>query len=265
MFTKATKPIISTTTWPASRDDWHRYTALEIHAGVADIFSGKPRADCLPRVPLRNEVLPARYGGTPMFATGAAGNAEFATAMRKCFEDTTKFEEQERKAIAAGLTFCKQTPGSSSKHIQTTYAATVATNQLDTMITVFSEALTGSSAYDKAHITDEVLATASEGDCSDDPSDDHQSYLTLSTATPLLLHTETPSTSVRFLLDSGASNNITNNVTLARSFNFKKLEARQDLRRKCCRSSNDGNTFRHLGLGMHRVPHTMAVRAGRAV
>jgi len=75
----------------------------------------------------------------------------------------------------------------------------------------------------KAHITDEVLATASEGDCSDDPSDDHQSYLTLSTATPLLLHTETPSTSVRFLLDSGASNNITNNVTLARSFNFKKL------------------------------------------
>ena len=76
----------------------------------------------------------------------------------------------------------------------------------------------------KAHITDEVLATASEGDCSDDPSDDHQSYLTLSTATPLLLHTETPSTSVRFLLDSGASNNITNNVTLARSFNFKKLK-----------------------------------------
>ena len=36
-----------------------------------------------------------------MFATGAAGNAEFATAMRKCFEDTIKFEEQERKAIAA--------------------------------------------------------------------------------------------------------------------------------------------------------------------
>ena len=97
--------MISTSTWPASRDDWHRYTALEIHAGVADIFSGKPRADCLPRVPQRNELLPAQYGGTPMFAAGATGNTEFATAMRKCFEDTTKFEEQERKAIAAGLTF----------------------------------------------------------------------------------------------------------------------------------------------------------------
>jgi len=83
-----------------------------------------------------------------MFATGAAGNAEFATAMRKCFEDTTKFEEQERKAIAAGLTFCtpearliiEAHPG---------YAAAVATTQLDDMLTVFSEALTGSSASDK--------------------------------------------------------------------------------------------------------------------
>jgi hypothetical protein len=82
MSAKATKPVISTSTWPASRDDWHRYTALEIHAGVAD-------ADCLPRVPQRNELLPARYGGTPMFAAGATGNTEFATAMRKCFEDTT--------------------------------------------------------------------------------------------------------------------------------------------------------------------------------
>ncbi len=148
MSTKATKPTISTATWPASRDAWHRYTALEIHAGVADIFTGKPRTDCLPRVPLRNEILPARYGGAPMFATGAAGNAEFATAMRKCFEDTTKFEEQERKAIAAGLTFCtpearliiEAHPG---------YAAAVATTQLDDMLTVFSEALTGSSASDK--------------------------------------------------------------------------------------------------------------------
>ena len=148
MSTKATKPTISTATWPASRDAWHRYTALEIHAGVADIFTGKPRTDCLPRVPLRNEILPARYGGAPVFATGAAGNAEFATAMRKCFEDTTKFEEQERKAIAAGLTFCtpearliiEAHPG---------YAAAVATTQLDDMLTVFSEALTGSSASDK--------------------------------------------------------------------------------------------------------------------
>jgi hypothetical protein len=85
MSTKATKPVISTSTWPASRDDLHRYTALEIHAGVADIFSGKPRADCLPRVPQRNELLPARYGGTPMFAAGATGNTECATAMRKCY------------------------------------------------------------------------------------------------------------------------------------------------------------------------------------
>ena len=81
MSTKSNKPTISTATWPASRDAWHRYTALEIHAGVADIFTGKPRTDCLPRVPLRNEILPARYGGAPMFATGAAGNAEFATAI----------------------------------------------------------------------------------------------------------------------------------------------------------------------------------------
>ncbi len=41
-----------------------------------------------------------------MFAAGATGNIEFATAMRKCYDDTTKFEEQERKSIAAGLTFC---------------------------------------------------------------------------------------------------------------------------------------------------------------
>jgi hypothetical protein len=41
-----------------------------------------------------------------MFAAGATGNTVFATAMRKCFEDTIKFEEKERKAIAAGLTFC---------------------------------------------------------------------------------------------------------------------------------------------------------------
>ena len=145
---KATKPVISTSTWPASRDDRHRYTALEIHAGVADIFSGKPRADCLPRVPQRHEVLPPRYGGTPMFAAGATGNIEFATAMRKCYDDTTKFEEQERKSIAAGLTFCtaearlliEAHPG---------YNAAVTFNQLDDMLAVFSEALTGSSASDK--------------------------------------------------------------------------------------------------------------------
>jgi len=96
-----------------------------------------------------------------MFATGAAGNAEFATAMRKCFDNT-----------------------------------------------------------------DAVLATTSEGDCPDDPSDgpdDGARMSYLATTATSVLHTTTPTTTVRLLLDSGASNHITNNVTLAESFNFKKL------------------------------------------
>ena len=53
----------------------------------------------------------------------------------------------------------------------------------------------------KGHVTDVDPAKASDGDgSSDDPSDGPRaSYLT--TATPsVLLHTETPNTSVRFLL-----------------------------------------------------------------
>jgi hypothetical protein len=93
-----------------------------------------------------------------MFATGAAGNAEFATAMRKCFDNT-----------------------------------------------------------------DAVLATTSEGDDPSDGPDDGARMSYLATTATSVLHTTTPTTTVRLLLDSGASNHITNNVTLAESFNFKKL------------------------------------------